>query len=76
MNDIEILQEMLIADAIVPLQHGQTTSVELTDPQGNTTVTIKLKGSLLTQLLSEPKSLRPLVISLTMYRTYINGRIS
>lgn len=41
MNDIEILQEMLIADAIVPLQHGQTTSVELTDPQGNTTVTIR-----------------------------------
>ena len=40
MNDIEILREMLIADAIVPLQHGQIT-VELTDTQSKTTITIK-----------------------------------
>ena len=42
MNDIEILQEMLISDVQVQLQHGQGgTSVELTDEQGNT---VKVRG--------------------------------
>ena len=42
MNDIEILQEMLISQAQVPLQQEQGRfSVELTDKQGNTTVEIK-----------------------------------
>lgn len=42
MSDIEILQEMLISTAQIPLQQGQgRPSVELTDKQGNTTVEIK-----------------------------------
>ena len=43
MNDIEILREMLISDAQVPLrqQQGRFPSVELTDRQANTTVEIK-----------------------------------
>ena len=42
MNDIEILQEMLISQAQVPLQQEQGgLFVELTDKQGNTTVEIK-----------------------------------
>ena len=43
MNDIEILREMLISDAQVPLrqQQGGFPSVELTDRQANTTVEIK-----------------------------------
>ena len=41
MNDIEILQEMLICDAQVPLQQEQgRPSVELTETQNNTTVKI------------------------------------
>lgn len=42
MNDIEILQEMLISQAQVPLQQEQDrVSVELTDTQAKTTVVIK-----------------------------------
>ena len=42
MNDIEILREMLISAAQVPLQQGPySSSVELTDKQGDTTVEIK-----------------------------------
>ena len=43
MNDIEILREMLISSAQVPLrqQQGGFPSVELTDRQANTTVEIK-----------------------------------
>ena len=42
MNDIEILQEMLICDAQVPLQQEQgRPSVELTERENNTTVKIK-----------------------------------
>ena len=42
MNDIEILQEMLISQAQVPLQQEQgRLSVELTDTQAKTTVVIK-----------------------------------
>ena len=42
MNDIEILQEMLIYDAQIPLRQGQgRPSVELTDKQGDTTIEIK-----------------------------------
>ena len=43
MNDIEILREMLISSAQVPLrqQQGRFPSVELTDRQANTTVKIK-----------------------------------
>ena len=42
MNDIEILQEMLISQAQVPLQQEQgRVSVELTDMQAKTTVVIK-----------------------------------
>ena len=43
MNDIEILKEMLISDAQIPLrqQQGRFPSVELTDRQANTTVQIK-----------------------------------
>ena len=43
MNDIEILKEMLISDAQVPLrqQQGRFPTVELTDKQANTTVEIK-----------------------------------
>ena len=41
-NDIEILQEMLISQAQVPLQQEQgRVSVELTDMQAKTTVVIK-----------------------------------
>ena len=43
MNDIEILKEMLVSDAQVPLRQagGRPLSVELTDRQANTTVEIK-----------------------------------
>ena len=43
MNDIEILKEMLVYDAQVPLQRkgNQLPSVELIDTQANTTVEIK-----------------------------------
>ena len=43
MNDIEILKEMLICDAQVPLQQegDRPPSVELTDTQADTTVEIK-----------------------------------
>ena len=43
MNDIEILQEMLISDAQVPLKQdqGRYPSVKLTDKKGKTTVQIK-----------------------------------
>lgn len=42
-NDIEILQEMLILAAQVPLQHGQGSlpSAKLTDKQSKATVTVK-----------------------------------
>ena len=43
MNDIEILKDMLVCDAQVPLRQGGggPLSVELTDRQANTTVEIK-----------------------------------
>ena len=42
MNDIEILQEMLIPQARIPLQQEQgRLFVELTDKQAKTTVVIK-----------------------------------
>ena len=43
MNDIEILREMLVSDAQVPLQQeeGRPPSVQLTDTQSGTTVKIK-----------------------------------
>ena len=42
MNDIEILQEMLVPDAQVPLQQGQgKSSVQLKDEQAGTIVEIK-----------------------------------
>ena len=43
MNDIEILKDMLISDAQIPLRQEENgpSSVELTDTQANTTVEIK-----------------------------------
>ena len=76
MNDIEILKEMLVCDVQVALQQkgNRLPSVKLEDKQAKGTV--EIKGCLMTQLLSERKILKILLLFLRVQRVNAGGLIS